>query len=122
MKLTNTAVTLLATVLFAVASQQVTANEVDGKTEYGANCAACHQLTGAGVPPAFPALKGSKIVNNKDSSEQIAVVLNGKPQTAMLPFARLSDEQLAAIISYTRTSWGNASGEVTADEIKVLRK
>lgn len=122
MILTRTATALVATIVLSTVSQRAAAAEVDGKAEYAANCAACHQLTGAGLPPVFPTLKGSAVVNNEDSSEQIAIVLNGKPQTAMLPFASLDDEQLAAIISYTRTSWGNVSGEVTAEAIQALRK
>ena len=122
MRLTNKPMALSAALFLVLISQQVVADEVDGKAEYEANCAACHQITGAGIPPAFPALKDSKIVTNEDSSEQIEIVLNGKPKTAMMAFSKLTDDQLAAIISYTRTSWGNESGEVTADEVKAFRK
>ena len=94
----------------------------DGKKIYEAHCAACHQITGVGLPPAFPALKGSAIVNDKKNpSEQITLVLFGKAKTAMLPFKHLSDEQLAAVITYVRTSWGNGGGQVTVDQVTKVR-
>jgi cytochrome c oxidase subunit 2 len=92
-----------------------------GEKVYAANCVACHQATGKGMPPAFPALDGSKVVAGAKGA-QIALVLNGKQGTAMASFARLSDSELAAVITYTRTAWGNKAGEVTPAEIKAARK
>jgi len=81
-----------------------------GATVYAANCAACHQANGKGVPGAFPALDGSKIVNGPPK-DQIHIVLAGKPGTAMPSWKQLSDTDIAAVITYTRNSWGNHSGE-----------
>ena len=93
-----------------------------GEKVYAANCVACHQATGKGAPPAFPALDGSKVVNGA-KNEQIALVLNGKPGTAMSAFAKqLNDTELAAVVTYTRNAWGNKSGEVQPAEVKSLRK
>jgi cytochrome c oxidase subunit 2 len=93
-----------------------------GAIIYVANCAACHQATGKGVPGAFPALDGSKIVNGPKAA-QIAIVLNGKPGTAMPPWTQLSDTDLAAVITYTRNSWSNKTGEaVQPSDIKGARK
>ena len=92
-----------------------------GEKVYAANCVACHQATGKGMPPAFPALDGSKVVTGAKGA-QVALVLNGKQGTAMASFARLSDSELAAVITYTRTAWGNKAGEVTPAEIKAARK
>lgn len=94
---------------------------VDGGAIFAANCVACHQATGKGMPPAFPALDGSKVVTGAKGA-QVALVLNGKQGTAMASFARLSDSELAAVITYTRTAWGNKAGEVTPAEIKAARK
>jgi cytochrome c oxidase subunit 2 len=92
-----------------------------GAQVYAANCAACHQATGQGVPNAFPALAGSKVVNGP-KAEQILVVLHGRQGTAMASFAQLSDTDLAAVITYTRNSWGNAGGEpLQPAEIKAAR-
>jgi cytochrome c oxidase subunit 2 len=93
-----------------------------GATVYAANCVACHQATGKGMPPAFPPLDGSKVVNGPKAA-QLALVLEGKQGTAMASFARLSDAELAAVITYTRNSWGNKTGEaIQPAELKAARK
>jgi cytochrome c oxidase subunit 2 len=93
-----------------------------GEKVYATNCAACHQPTGKGMPPAFPALDGSKIVTGPKAA-QIAIELHGKPGTAMASFARLSDTDLAAVITHTRNSWGNKTGEaIQPAEIAAARK
>jgi cytochrome c oxidase subunit 2 len=93
-----------------------------GEKVYQANCIACHQANGMGTPPAFPPLSGSKVVNGPKEA-QIALELNGKQGTAMATFNRLSDVELAAVISYTRNSWANKTGEaVLPADIKAARK
>lgn len=92
-----------------------------GEKIYAANCVACHQPTGRGAPPAFPPLAGSKVVNGPEEA-QIDLVLNGKPNTAMQPFKRLSNADLAAVITFTRSSWGNKASEVQPAEVKARRK
>ena len=92
-----------------------------GEKLYAANCVACHQATGKGMPPAFPALDGSKVATGPKGA-QIALVLAGKQGTAMASFARLTDTELAAVITYTRTAWGNKAGEVQPSEVKAARK
>ncbi|NJD89327.1 MAG: cytochrome c oxidase subunit II [Betaproteobacteria bacterium] len=93
-----------------------------GEKVYAANCVACHQPTGKGMPPAFPALDGSKVVNGPKAA-QLALVLHGKQGTAMASFARLSDSELAGVITYTRNSWGNKTGEaIQPAEVKAARK
>ena len=95
---------------------------VTGERVYAANCAACHQASGKGVPGAFPALDGSKVVTGPKAA-QIALVLNGKPGTAMPPWTQLSDVDLAAAITYTRNGLGNKTGEVVQPfEIKAARR
>ena len=94
-----------------------------GEKVYAANCVACHQATGKGAPPAFPPLDGSKVVNGS-RNDQIVLVLNGKPNTAMAAFGKqLNDTDLASVITYTRNSWGNKTGDsVQPAEVKSLRK
>jgi len=92
-----------------------------GEKVYAANCVACHQATGRGAPPAFPPLAGSKVVNGPEQG-QIDIVLNGKPNTAMQSFKQLSDTDIAAVITYTRKSWGNRASEVQPAEVKARRK
>jgi cytochrome c oxidase subunit II len=97
-----------------------------GEKVFGANCAACHQANGKGVPGAFPALDGSNVVTGTKDA-QIAILLHGvmkegKP-TAMVAWNQLSDTDLAAVITYTRNSWGNRTGEaIQPSEIKLARK
>ncbi|HEY9396636.1 MAG TPA: cytochrome c, partial [Burkholderiales bacterium] len=91
---------------------------------YGTNCVACHQGNGKGMPPMFPALDGSKIVNGPKAG-QVDIVLHGKPGTAMQAFGpQLSDSDIAAVITYTRNAWGNkaAEGVVQPADIKSARK
>ncbi len=93
-----------------------------GEKVYAANCVACHQPTGKGNPPAFPPLAGSKVVNGPEEA-QIDTVLNGRPGTAMAAFGKqLSDTEIAAVITYTRNSWGNKASDVTPGEVKQRRK
>ena len=93
-----------------------------GESVYAANCVACHQPNGKGMPPAFPSLVGSKIVLGP-TDQQINILLNGKPGTAMQSFARLSNSEIAAVISFTKNSFGNSVGKVTLPaEIKAARK
>jgi cytochrome c oxidase subunit 2 len=95
--------------------------KAQGEKVYAANCAACHQPTGKGLAPAFPALDGSKVVQGPKAA-QIVTVLKGRPGTAMASFAQLSDSDLASVLTHTRTSWSNKSGEVTPADVKAARK
>ncbi|MFB8830544.1 cytochrome c oxidase subunit II [Azotobacter sp. CWF10] len=94
-----------------------------GEQVYKTNCAACHQLTGEGLPPAFPALKGSKIATGPKEGH-INIVVNGKPGTAMAAFGKqFSDVDLAAVITYERNALGNAVGDsVTPQDIHAFRQ
>ena len=94
-----------------------------GEKVYQAHCAACHQPDGKGMPPAFPALAGSKIATGP-KADHIDRVMNGKEGTAMAAFAKqLNDVDLAAVITYERNSFGNSTGDmVQPAEIKALRK
>jgi cytochrome c oxidase subunit 2 len=96
--------------------------KANGEKLYAANCAACHQPTGKGLPPAFPALDGSKTVTGPKAAH-IATVLKGRPGTAMAPFAHLADADIAAIVTYERNAWGNHTGEaIQPAEIAAGRK
>jgi len=94
-----------------------------GEDVYGKNCAACHQPSGKGLAPAFPALDGSKtVLGPKDN--QIAVLLNGRAGTAMAPLGKgMSDTDVAAVITYTRNTWSNkaAEGLVSPADVKAAR-
>lgn len=94
-----------------------------GEKLYAANCVACHQATGKGVPGAFPALDGSqKVLGPKET--QIGVLLHGVPNTAMAPWAQLSDTEIAALITYTRNAWSNHAAQnlVQPRDVAAARK
>ena len=83
-----------------------------GEAAYAKNCAGCHNADGSGIPPQFPALKGSPIATG-DKAAHINIVMNGKPGTYMAAFGpQLSEVDLAAIITYERNAWGNNVGDV----------
>jgi cytochrome c oxidase subunit II len=94
-----------------------------GEKVYAANCVACHQANGKGMPPAFPPLDGGKLTTGPKNGH-IDIVVNGKPGTAMAAFGKqLNDTEIAAVVTYERNAWGNKSGEaVQPAEIKPLRK
>ncbi len=95
--------------------------KTQGEKVYQANCVACHQATGMGVPGAFPALSGSKVANGP-VAEHLKLVLNGKQGTAMASFKQLSDIEIAAVVTYERNSWDNKTGDVVqAADVKALR-
>ena len=89
-----------------------------GEKAYASACAACHQADGSGAPPAFPALKGSKVAT-EDMQAHLDIVVNGVSGTAMQAFGgQLSEVDLAAVITYERNAWGNDTGEmVTPKEV-----
>jgi len=93
-----------------------------GEGVFAQNCMACHQATGKGVAGAFPALDGSKLVVGPKAA-QIALVLNGKPGTAMASFKQLSDTDLASVMTYTRNAWSNKTGDsIQPAEVRTARQ
>lgn len=83
-----------------------------GEAVYNANCAACHQANGAGIPGAFPGITGSAIATGPIDAH-IDIVLNGKPGTAMAAFGnQLSEADIAAVVTYQRNGLGNSVGDV----------
>ncbi len=92
-----------------------------GQANYNTKCASCHQITGKGLPPAFPALAGSAIATGPIPAH-MDIVLNGKQGTAMVAWNMLSDLELASIITYERNAWGNDTGDlIQPRDIKAAR-
>ena len=92
-----------------------------GRGLYNTKCAACHQITGQGLPPAFPALKGGKIVTGP-LADHMDIVLNGKQGTAMQAWNSLNDLEIAAIVTYERNAWGNDTGDlIQPADVKAAR-
>jgi len=108
----------------ALAGKEWTLEELvaQGEQVYKTNCAACHQPTGEGLPPVFPALKGSAIATGPREGH-IGIVFGGKPGTAMAAFGKqLSEVDLAAVITYERNAFGNAVGDMVSPQDIVAHK
>lgn len=104
---------------------------VDGKALFAAQCAACHQATGKGLPGVFPPLDGSEWVQGEPRilANILLHGVNGSIEVAgqhyqgsMPSFAQLSDAELAAVLSYVRGSWSNKAMAVDAQLIETERK
>lgn len=106
-------------------------NAAKGASLFTANCAACHQANGEGLPGAFPSLHGNAAVDDADATLHIHTVLFGaqgvtiggvKYTSAMPPFGgQLNDADVADIINHERSSWGNHSKPVTPTEVAAVR-
>ncbi|MDW2979997.1 multicopper oxidase domain-containing protein [Rhodanobacter sp. KK11] len=113
------------------ASGPYTFDPARGASLYAANCAACHQATGLGLPGAFPPLKDNVAVQDADPAKHIEVILKGLQgqlingtsyPTAMPPFAAaLSDADIADIANHERNSWGNQGKLISAEQVKEAR-
>ncbi|CAB3781368.1 c-type cytochrome [Pararobbsia alpina] len=102
-----------------------------GKKIYEAQCAVCHRSDGQGKSPHFPPLANNQAIEMSSAVNPIRMVLNGgyAPGTkknptpyGMPPFAQtLSDEEIAAVVTYIRTAWGNHGTPVSAKDANALR-
>ena len=94
-----------------------------GDKIYHTTCVACHQPEGQGLPPLFPALKGSAVATGPIEGH-LHIVYFGKPGTAMAAFGKqLSEVDIAAVITYERNAWGNDKGDmVTPQDVLRLKQ
>ena len=102
-------------------------NAPDGQALFAANCQACHQANGEGLPGAFPPLKGSPIVTGDNLDLYVDIIMNGydaRPEYGAMPpigtNMGFTENEVAAIINHERTSWGNEAKTVTPEEIKKI--
>ncbi len=102
-----------------------------GQSVYADKCASCHGVQGKGMPPHYPPLAGNQSIQMASAVNPIRMVLNGgyPPGTSgnpmpygMPPFAQsLSDDEVAAVVTYIRVAWGNHGKAVSATEANTLR-
>ena len=105
--------------------------KVDGKQVYARNCVACHQASGQGIAGVFPPLAGSEWVIG-DEVVLTRILLHGVVgemkvrgmvyNGAMPAWKTLTDEELAAVMSYIRTDWGNQAAAIEASTVKAQRE
>lgn len=116
-----------------LATPSVATAASDGKALFEKNCSSCHQANGKGLPGAFPPLAGNKDETAKDPSPVIKIVLNGlnTPKTIEgkqygggMPAWKgvLSNADIAAVLTYVRSSWGNKAAPVTEKEVVAAAK
>jgi nitrite reductase (NO-forming) len=106
-------------------AQRITRGEQVFKT----NCVACHQITGQGIPGAFPPLANSDFLNGDKvrairtvtGGRQGKIIVNGKEFNGVMPAWTLNDEDIANVLTYVYNSWGNSKKEVTPQEVKAHR-
>ena len=101
-----------------------------GKEVYDQNCLACHQIDGGGVPMLTPSLVNAEWVQG-DKVRLINVVLKGLQgvevngemfDNPMPPQAHLSDEDIAAVLTYVRANFNNKAGPIKKEEVAAARK
>lgn len=100
-----------------------------GAAIFKAKCVACHQLTGAGVPGAFPPLKGSDYLfaDKKRAVAQVlngsneAMVVNGTTYTIPMPFQVDTHQEAVDVINYALNAWGNEGGTVKLEDVKDIK-
>ena len=107
------------------------AAQVDGKQIYGSKCAACHQATGLGVPGVFPPLAGAEWVVG-DEKVLARLLLHGVSgelevkgtvyKGEMPGWKAMSDDEIAGVMSYIRSDWGNKAAAAAADTVKAERE
>ena len=98
---------------------------IDGAQLYASNCQACHQQNGEGLKGAFPPLKGSKIVVDKNPEILIEIIMKGydaREEYGAMPAVGLNNgltaAEIRAIINHERTSWGNQAEMVSLEEVE----
>lgn len=102
-----------------------------GARVYSANCSACHQAAGTGLPGTFPPLAGDPVVTATDPTRHIEIVLfgvsgseiGGVRYTSPMPAwgTQLTDDDIAAVINHERSSWGNSAPLVSAADVAAIR-
>ena len=106
--------------------------KVVGKALFSANCITCHQANGEGVAGQYPPLAGSEVETGDATNQLIAIVLKGLQGPVEIkgkPFnnsmqaweGQYTDQQLASILTYVRSDWGNNAPAITADMVKQMR-
>lgn len=114
----------------ATAAAGATVSVADGSKVYAANCSSCHQANGQGVASSFPPLAGNPVVTG-DPKAVIHIVkyglngnikVNGTAYNGMMPAwgSQLSNADIAFVITYVRSSWGNHAGAVTEADVSAV--
>jgi mono/diheme cytochrome c family protein len=117
--------------LLALPLLRAGAQPPDGAKIYAATCIACHQATGLGVPGQFPPLAGSEWVNGNEERLLLIILhglsgeveVEGETFNGAMPTwgPTFKDEELAAVASYVRRSWGNTAAPISTATVTRVR-
>ncbi len=121
---------VLSIVMIGIGLCGYSQNAAKGKSVYTQTCIACHQPTGVGIPNAFPPLAKSDYLNSDVNRAIKGVVkglngpitVNGKKFNSSMPPQALTDQQIADVLTYVYSSWGNSKKVVTPAMVKAQRK
>ena len=115
----------------SVSESAPVANTTLGETVYAANCSSCHGVAGAGQPGVFPPLANNavvtgpatKVIEIVNDGLNAKITVNGAAYQGVMPGwkQQLTTAQVAAVITYIRTSWGNQGGPVTAADVSAAK-
>jgi mono/diheme cytochrome c family protein len=107
------------------------ARMANGEKLYKGSCVACHELDGSGAPRIYPPLPGNANLQSADPLSTLRIVLDGAetittkraPNTGSMPgYAKMSDQEVADVVTYIRNAWGNAAPAVTAADVAKARR
>ena len=125
------AITACALVALLSAVAAAAATTPDGKALYEKNCSSCHQASGEGLPGTFPPLAKNAFVTGDVTKLATVVVkgmngkseVNGKTYNGTMPawHGQLTNEEIAAVLTYIRSSWGNAASKVTEKQVAAIK-
>ncbi len=121
---------VLSIVMMGLGLYSYSQNTAKGKAVFAKTCIACHQPTGAGIPGAFPPLAKSDYLNanvNRAIKQVIKgsngpITVNGKKYTTPMPAQVLNDQEIADVLTYVYSNWGNSKKVVTPAMVKAQRK
>ena len=121
---------VLSIVMMGLGLCSYSQNAAKGKAVYAKTCIACHQPTGAGIPGAFPPLAKSDYLNadvNRAIKQVIKgskgpITVNGKKYSTPMPAQPLNDQEIADVLTYVYSNWGNSKKVVTVAMVKAQRK
>lgn len=128
---TTTTVSSPAAASPAATIASASAASTSGAAVYNSNCSSCHQPSGKGLAGAFPPLAGNAVVTG-DANKVIGIVknglhgvitVNGKTYNGQMPSwkTQLKPEDIASVVSYIRSSWGNKASAVTVSQVNAVK-
>ena len=101
---------------------------ISGEAVYKRTCITCHQANGEGLPNTYPPLAKSDFLADKEKEIKQVIsgftgelVVNGTKYNSSMPAQQLNDDEIAAVLTYVNSNFGNTGGAVTAGEVKSVR-